>query len=151
MAVLAARAVDVAVIVVAMVVLGVIVRTMTMVMGTVVMGMVVVGMVVVGMVVVAVVAMIGVTMGVGLVSVVVPGVMVIVATGAVVVRRRFFLGTERTLKRRRLAALAADQFRHHRIVEDVERLGRYLGLNVVAAELPGEAGQADRVLRRDRE
>ena len=146
MAVLAARAVDVAVIVVAMVVLGVIVRTMTMVMGTVVMGMVVVGMVVV-----AVVAMIGVTMGVGLVSVVVPGVMVIVATGAVVVRRRFFLGTERTLKRRRLAALAADQFRHHRIVEDVERLGRYLGLNVVAAELPGEAGQADRVLRRDRE
>jgi hypothetical protein len=135
---LAVRAVDVPVImrvvVVVVAVMGVIVMTVTMVM----------------------VAMIVATMGVSLMPMVVTVtvtvvVMMIVPAGAVVVRRRLLLGTERALERRGLAALAANQFRHHRIVQDVERLGRHLGLDVVAAELPGEAGQADRVLGRDRE
>lgn len=75
----------------------------------------------------------------------------VVPAGAVVVGRRLLFGAERALERRGGAALAADQLRHHRVVEDVERLGRHLGLHVVATELPGEAGQADRVLGRDRE
>lgn len=141
--VLAVRAVDVPVIVVLMVV------RVVMRMAMVVMGMIVMPVIVSMMPVV--VAMIAVAVLVVGVPVIVPVVMVVVTAGAVVVGDRLLLGAERALERGGLTALAADQVGHRRIVEDVERVGGHLGLDVVAAELPGEAGEPQRVLGRDGE
>jgi hypothetical protein len=134
MAVLAVRAVDVAVIV-GMIMVGMVVMPVIMT------------MVIVARMVMGVMVMRLVIMGV----VVMPVMMMVVPAGAVVVRLHLLLGAERALERARGAALAADQLGHHRVVEDVERLGRHLGLDMVAAELPGEAGQPERVPGRDRE
>lgn len=145
-AVLAGRAVDmVMAVIVAVIMLMVIMPMVIVAMAVVVMGMMAVMRVVVMVVGVILVRV----MRVPMVSVVV--VSVVVPAGAVVVGRRLLLRAERALQRRRGAALAADQLRHHRIVEDIERVRRHLGLDVVAAELPGQAGQADRVLGRDRQ
>lgn len=141
-AVLAVRAVDVPVIVsVVLVVVRVAMRMAVIVMGvivavsmmTVVLAMITVAVIVVG------------------VPVIVPVVMMVVPAGAVVVGLHLLLRAERAPERRRRAALAADQLGHRRVVEDVERVRRDLGLDVVAAELPGEAGEPKRVLGRDRE
>ena len=145
-AVLAARAVDVAVVMrVVLVVVRMTVRMTVLLAVIVAVVVTMMGMVV--MPVIVVVMLVAVTM----VAVVVPVMVVIVTAGAVVVGRRLLLGAERALEGCRGAALAADQLRHHRVVEDVERVGGHLGLDMVAAELPGEAGEPDRVLGRDRE
>lgn len=54
---------------------------------------------------------------------------------------------EGTLNGRHRAALAAGKFREGWIVLDVERIVRDLGEAVIAAEMPGEAHEAERVFR----
>lgn len=82
-----------------------------------------------------------------LMCLILPMVVMIVAALAVVVRRALRL--EGAGDRRRGTALATGQFRHRRILRDVEHVRPDLGRHVVAAELPGEAQEPGRVLRPD--
>ncbi len=69
-----------------------------------------------------------------------------VAMGVVVHLR---LRLEGALDRRHGAALPAHQLGQRRIVRDIERLGRHLGRDVMAAEMPGETRQPQRILGAD--
>ncbi len=75
-------------------------------------------------------------------------VMMVVAAAAVVamgVVMHLRLRLEGPLDRRHHAALPAHQLSQRRIVGDVERIGRHFGRDVMAAEMPGEARQPQRV------
>lgn len=76
-------------------------------------------------------------------------VMMVVAAAAVVamgVVVHLRLRLEGTLDRRHRTALPAHQLGQRRIVRDIESVGRHLGRNVMASEMPGEARQPQRVL-----
>lgn len=68
---------------------------------------------------------------------------------AMVVVMHLRLRPEGTLDRRHGAALPAHQLGDGGHVDDIERVGRHFGRDVVAAEMPGEAHQAQRVLGAD--
>ena len=70
----------------------------------------------------------------------------IVAMGVVM---DFRLRLERALDHRHRAALPAHQFAKGCIVRDVESLSRHLGRDMMAAEMPGETNQTQRVLGAD--
>jgi len=75
--------------------------------------------------------------------------MVVVAAAAIVamvVMMHLRLRLERALDRRHGTALPAHELSDGGDVDDVERIGRHLGRNMVAAEMPGEAHQPQRVL-----
>lgn len=61
----------------------------------------------------------------------------------------FRLRLERTLDHRHRTALPAHQFTERRIVRNVEGVSRHLGRDMMAAEMPGEAHQPQRVLGAD--
>lgn len=74
---------------------------------------------------------------------------VVVATAAIIamgVVMHLRLRLERALDRRHRAALPAHQLGQRRIVRNIERLGRHFGRDVMAAEMPGEARQPQRIL-----
>lgn len=76
-------------------------------------------------------------------------VMMVVAAAAVVAMSvvvHLRLRLERTLDRRHRTALPAHQLGQRRIVRHIESVGRHLGRNVMAAEMPGETRQPQRVL-----
>jgi hypothetical protein len=102
------------------------------------------------LVAVAVVTM-GMVMRVHLVMMVVtmivmPVIVMPVIVMIMVARRECLFGPERAQHGRRRAALAADQFRDGGIVRHVDRVRRHFGEAVLAAEMPGEAGEAHGVL-----
>ena len=80
-------------------------------------------------------------------------VVVVVVPAAAIVAMRvvmdFRLRLERTLDHRHGAALPTHQFAERRIVRDVKGVGRHLGRDVMAAEMPGETHQPQRVLGAD--
>lgn len=76
-------------------------------------------------------------------------VVVVMATAAIIamgVVMHLRLRLERALDRRHRAALPAHQLGQRRIVRNIERLGRHFGRDVMAAEMPGEARQPQRIL-----
>lgn len=81
--------------------------------------------------------------------VVMMAMMVVAAAVAVMVVMHLGLRLERALHRRHGAALPAHQLGDRRIVGNIERISGHLGRNVVAAEVPGEAHQPQRVLGAD--
>ena len=70
----------------------------------------------------------------------------IIAMGVVV---NFRLWLERTLDHRHRTALPAHQLAERGVIRDVEGIGRHFGRDVMAAEMPGEAHQPQRVLGAD--
>lgn len=85
---------------------------------------------------------------------IVMAMMMIVAAAAIVamgVVMHLRLRLEGPLDRRHRAALPAHQLSQRRIVGDVERIGRHFGRDVMAAEMPGEARQPQRVLGTNRQ
>ena len=89
-----------------------------------------------------------------MVMIVMAMVMMVVAAAAIVamgVVMHLRLRLERPLDRRHRAALPAHQLSQRRIVGDVERIGRHFGGDVMAAEMPGEARQPQRVLGTNRQ
>ncbi|BCB20547.1 hypothetical protein OCUBac02_34410 [Bosea sp. ANAM02] len=111
------------------------------------MGMLVVMLVLVAMRVIM--AMVRVIMSVAVIMamlvMVVPAA-AIVAMGVVMDLR---LRLERSLDHRHRTALPAYQFAERRIVGDIEGIGRHFGRDVMAAEMPGEAYEPQRVLGAD--
>jgi len=149
MALMALRgAVTVAVVVMAMavVVMGVIMAaTAALAMGVVVvmrMGVLVTMVMVVAVVLMAVMT---VVMMMAMVVIVVV-IMAAAAIIAMVMMMHLRLRLERALDRRHGTALPAHELSDGGDVDDVERIGRHLGRDMVAAEMPGEAHQPQRVL-----
>lgn len=100
-------------------------------------------MVLVRMIVMAVMVFMTVIVVIMIMVVVVMATAAIIAMGVVMHLR---LRLERTLDRRHRAALPAHQLGQRRIVRNIERLGRHFGRDVMAAEMPGEARQPQRIL-----
>ncbi len=92
------------------------------------------------------------TMAVVLVAVVVMAVIVMIVAAAAIIAMvvvHLRLRLERTLDRRHGAALPAHQLGDGGDVDDIKRVGRHLGRDVVAAEMPGEPHQPQRVFGAD--
>lgn len=107
-----------------------------------------------GMLVLVAVLMLVRMIVVAMVMIVMAMVMMIVAAAAIVamgVVMHLRLRLEGPLDRRHRAALPAHQLSQRRIVGDVERIGRHFGRDVMAAEMPGEARQPQRVLGTNRQ
>lgn len=100
-------------------------------------------MVLVRMIVMAVMVFMTVIVVIMIMVVVVMATAAIIAMGVVMHLR---LRLERALDRRHRAALPAHQLGQRRIVRNIERLGRHFGRDVMAAEMPGEARQPQRIL-----
>lgn len=100
-------------------------------------------MVLVRMIVMAVMVFMAVIVVIMIVMVMVMATAAIIAMGVVMHLR---LRLERALDRRHRAALPAHQLGQRRIVRNIERLGRHFGRDVMAAEMPGEARQPQRIL-----
>ena len=99
------------------------------------------------MVMVMIVMLMAVMLAMVMIMMVVIMMVVAAAAGvAVVMMMHLRFRLERTLDRRHGAALPAHELRDGGNVDDVERVGRHLGRDVVAAEMPGEAHQPQRVL-----
>ena len=85
--------------------------------------------------------------------VVMPVIMVVIVIMSVVVRRRVALGLhigaafgiERRLERDHAGAKTFGHRLDHRIAADAERLWHYFGRQMAVAEVPGDAGQRQRV------
>jgi len=77
--------------------------------------------------------------------------MVVAAGIAMLVMMDFGLGLERPLDFAHRAALAANQLGQRGVMFDIDRIGRDLRLDVMPAEMPGEARQPQRVLGGDRD
>lgn len=103
----------------------------------------------VGVLMTVVVVMALMAMSVIMAMVMIVPVMVVAAAAVVAMVMDFRLRLERTLDRRHRAALPAHELGDGRDVDDVERVGRHLGRDVVAAEMPGEAHQPQLVLGLD--
>lgn len=99
--------------------------------------------------VVVVVTVVGMVMAVMVAMVVIVPVIVMPAATIIAVVMDFRLRLERALDRHHGAALPAHQLGDGRNVNDVERIGRHLGRDMVAAEMPGEAHQPQRVFGAD--
>lgn len=95
--------------------------------------------------VVVVMVMMVIVMVMTMVVMIVPAA-AIIAMGVVM---HFRLRLERTLDHRHRTALPAHQLAERGVVRDVESLSRHLGRDVMAAEMPGEAHQPQRVLGAD--
>ncbi len=87
-----------------------------------------------------------VLMAVMMAMVVIVVIMAAAAVVAVMVVMHLGLRLERALDGSHGAALSAHQLNDGGDVDDVERVGRHLGRDVVAAEMPGEAHQPQRIL-----
>lgn len=85
-------------------------------------------------------------MAVSMIVVMVMAVMIVPAAAIIAMMMHLGLRLERALDGRHGAALPAHQFRNGWDVDDVERVSSHLGRDVVAAEMPGEAHQPQRVL-----
>jgi hypothetical protein len=139
------RAMAVTMIVIAMAVMVMVVMPATAALGMGMMMLVPMGMPVTMVVMVMLMTVIVMMMAMIMVVMVVAAA-AIVAMGVVMHLR---LRLEGALDRRHRAALPAHQFGQRRIVRNIEGVGRHLGRNVMAAEMPGEARQPQRILGPD--
>lgn len=95
-----------------------------------------------------IVIMHGMVMIVAMLAVIVTMMMVAMAVIVVAVMSAL-LGPEGALDRRRHASLAAGEFRQGGVVRDIEGIRRDLGEAMLAAQMPGEAHEAQGILGPD--
>lgn len=145
-----AMAVAVVVMAMAVVVMGMIMAaTAALAMGVMVVMHMGVLMTMVVVVAVLLMAVVLVAVMMAMVMIVVAVVVMVVAAAAIVammVVMHLRLRLERTLDRRHGTALPAHQLGDGGHIDDVERVGRHFRRDVVAAEMPGETHQPQRVL-----